>query len=400
MSNRKLAVLTIVVIFAIIVVACGPVPTETPAPTAVQEFVFGVIMVGPHDDHGWSEAHYTAGGYVEANLPNARMIYLDSLNPNDRPDTTLEEAVDDMVAQGARMIFITSDDFSADTSVAAEKHPDIVFIHISGNHVLKGGAPPNLGNYMGRMEYGKMVAGCAAALTTETGTVSYLGPLINDETRRLVNSSYLGARYCYEQYRHRNPDELHFRVEWIGFWFHIPGVTADPTEVANKLFDKGTDVILSGIDTTEALVVTGERAAAGEQVWAIPYDYEGACAEASEVCLGVPFFNWGPGYLELAQKVVAGTWQPRWEWAGPDWDDINDRDTSAVGFLKGQALTDEQSRQLDQFINGLADGSIVLLQGPLNFQDGSVYLTADEVATDEQVWYTPQLLEGMEGLSD
>ena len=42
-----------------------------------------------------------------------------------------------------------------------------------------------------------MIAGCAAALTTKTGQIGYLGPLINDETRRLASSAYLGAKYCW-----------------------------------------------------------------------------------------------------------------------------------------------------------------------------------------------------------
>ncbi len=396
--DRLLAVLGILAVVVLTLGACTASPAETPSP--MDEFVFGVIMVGPHDDHGWSEAHYAAGCYLEDNVPDARMIYLDSLNPDERPETTLEEAVDDMVAQGARLVFLTSDDFAADTYVVAQEYPDIVFIQISGDHVLTGEAPPNVGNCMGRMEYGKMIAGCAAALATDSGVVAHLGPLINDETRRLANATYLGARYCYEHYRDRDPDELRFHVEWIGFWFYIPGVTADPTAVANGLFDQGVDVVLSGIDTTEALVVAGERAAAGERVWAVAYDYEGACTEAPQVCLGVPYFNWGPGYLRLAQEVIAGNWTQRWEWAGPDWNDINNRDTSAVGFLNGPALTADQAAQLDEFIAGLADGSIVLFAGPLSFQDGSVYLAEGEVATDEQIWYMPQLLAGMEGLSD
>src|SRR5690606_30076766 len=112
-------------------------------------------------------------------------------------------------------------------------------------------------NIMGRMEYGKIIAGCAAALTTETGSIGYLGPLINDETRRLVSSAYLGARYCYETYRGLDPADLSFEVVWIGFWFEIPGFTLSPTEVANGFLDGGADVIISGIDTTEAIVVAG-----------------------------------------------------------------------------------------------------------------------------------------------
>lgn len=399
-TNRSLSALTVVAIIAITLGACTVGPTETRSPTPAEEFVFGLIMVGSRDDHGWSEAHYTAGRYVEAHMPNSRMIYIDKLNPNDRPETTLEEAVNDMVAQDVQLIFITSDDFAVDTFLVAEKYPDITIIHVSGDHVLTGEAPLNLSNYMGRMEYGKMIAGCAAALATDTGILGYLGPLINDETRRLANSAYLGARYCYEHFRHQDPDELHFKVEWIGFWFYIPGVTADPIQVSNDLFDQGADVILSGIDTMEVLDVADERAAAGERVLAIPYDYEGACADAPRICLGVPYFNWGPGYLDIARAVIEGTWEQSWEWTGPDWDDINNRETSTVGFLEGQALTAEQSAQLEQFIAGLADGSLILFKGPLNYQDGTSFLTEDEVASDEQIWYMPQLLAGMEGLSE
>ena len=147
-------------------------------------------------------------------------------------------------------------------------------------------------------------------------------------------------------------------------------------------------------------MVAGQRAAQGETVWAIPYDYEGACAEAPEICLGVPYFNWGPAYVEYAKKLQDGTFEQEWIWAEPDWADINNIDTTAVGYIKGDALTAEESTQLDEFIAGLADGSIVLFVGPLNYQDGSAYLADGEVATDDQVWYTTQLLEGMTGPSE
>jgi simple sugar transport system substrate-binding protein len=397
-NKKTCGMLCMVGILALTLAACAPAATPTPAPP--EEFPFGVVLVGPYNDHGWSEAHYTAGQYLESKIPGAKMIWLDKLNTADRPETTLEQVVDDMVSQGAKMIFTTSDDFKVDTDAAAAKYPDVVFMHISGDHVLTGEAPLNVGNYMGKMTYMKSVAGCAAALQTETGAIGYLGPLINEETRRLASAAYLGARHCYQQYRGGDPDDIRFIVTWIGFWFNIPGVTLDPTEVANDLFNSGVDVLLSGIDTTEAIVVAGQRAAQGEKVWAIPYDYEGACDEAPEVCLGVPYFNWGPTYVELVKEVQAGTWAPDWVWADPNWEDINDRDKTSVGYAFGPALNDQQKTQLEEFIDGLGSGEIEIFKGPLNFQDGSVYLTDGEVATDSEIWYLPQLLQGMEGPSE
>jgi len=392
-SKRIWFATSIVVVAALVLVACGP-------KKAPEGFTFGLILVGPYNDHGWSEAHHSAAEYVKEKLPGSEFVYLDKLNPADRPETTLEQAIDDLISQDAQVVFTTSDDFKEDTDLAAEKYPDVTFIHISGDHVLTGQAPPNVDNFMGNMTYGKMIAGCAAGLATETGTIAYVGPLINEETRRLASSVYLGARYCYENYRGKNPDDLRFIVTWIGFWFNIPGVTLDPTEVTNDLINEGADVLISGIDTTEAIVVTGQRAERGDAVLAIPYDYEGACEEAPEVCLGVPYFNWGPGYLERIQAVIDGSWEPQFVWLEPDWEDINDPDSSPIGFLKGPALTDEWAGQIDEFIDGLAKDSIKLFVGPLNYQDGSQFLGAGTEATDEQIWYMPQLLEGMEGPSE
>jgi simple sugar transport system substrate-binding protein len=402
-GNAGLRLVAILSVFALVATACGDDDATTTTGAAGEDFVFGMILVGPQNDHGWSQAHFEAGQYLEEEL-GARMIVLDRVNTADRPETTVDQVIDDMVAQGAQLIFATSDDMKDGALLGAERNPDVPMIWASGDNAWADGKDyrpdlTNLGNVMGRMEYGKMIAGCAAALTSETGEIGYLGPLINDETRRLTNSAYLGAQYCWENFRGNDPATLGFSVNWIGFWFNIPGFTLDPTLVANDFFDSGADVVISGIDTTEALVVAGQRAAGGESVWAVPYDYEGACQEAPEICLGVPYFHWGPAYLEVAQSVIDGTFEATWVWNGPDWDDINNPDTTAIGWFEGDGLSDEAAADLATFIEGLADGSINLYVGPLNYQDGSEFLAEGEEATDFQIWYAEQLLEGMVGAS-
>lgn len=384
----------------LVLAACGPKATPTPEAQA-KPFIFGMLLVGPYNDHGWSQAHYEAGKYVEEKL-GAQMLYVDKVNPADRPGTTPEQLAEDLVSKGAKVIIFNSDDMKDAALAFAQAHPDIYVIHASGDHAWQEGKDykgvANLSNLMGRMEYGKMIAGCAAALTTQTGQIGYLGPLINDETRRLASSAYLGAKYCWTHYLGKDAGDLKFKVTWIGFWFNIPGVTSDPTQVADDFFNSGYDVVISGIDTTEALVEAKKFHEQGKAVWAVPYDYKGACEEAPNVCLGVPYFNWGPGYRDMIQAAMNGTWKSQFVWAGPDWKDINNPDTSAVGFVKGQGLSQEAAAQVDKFIGELA-GGLNLWVGPLNLQDGTPYLKEGEVATDQQIWYLPQLLEGMEGQS-
>lgn len=385
-----------------------------------EELVFGMILVGPANDGGWSQAHYEGGLYIEENLPGATMLVYESLNPADSPEATLESVVSDMVGAGAQLIITSSDSFEQDTDAVAALFPDVAFVNISGSNALPEKAydvfeglvatpeaeaeavPANVGNLMAGMEWYKLVAGCAAALTTETGQIGYLGPLINAETRRFAASAYLGARYCYENYREADPTELQFGVTWIGFWFNIPGVTLDPTEESNNFFDSGADVVISGIDTTQAVVVAGQRGAADERVFAIAYDSVVGCDEAPAFCLGVPYYNWGPAYVDLVESVQAGTWEATWEFVDPSFEE-----NSIVGYLPGEGLTEEVQADLDAFIaemeayatDGANEDSVFLWDGPLNLQDGTELVAEGEAADLLEIWYLPQLLEGMAGAS-
>jgi simple sugar transport system substrate-binding protein len=338
--------------------------------------------------------------YVEEKL-GAKMIYLDKVNPADRPGTTPDQLAEELVAQGAKLVIFNSDDMKDASTTFAKANPDVFVIMASGDQVWADGQAyeeiSNLMNIMGRMEYGKMIAGCAAALSTETGKIGYLGPLINDETRRLAASAYLGAKHCWEQ-AGNDAANLEFKVTWIGFWFHIPGVTTDPVQVSNEFYTTGYDVVISGIDNPVNLGEAQKQTSEGKPSFGVAYDYVAACDAAPDVCLGVPYFNWGPDYMNAIKSAQDGSWKSEFLWQGPDWADINNHDTSAIGFVKGNALGADAATALDAFIADLA-GGLNLWTGPINLQDGTAYLADGEVGTDQQVWYLPQLLEGMEGLS-
>ncbi|NJK63019.1 MAG: BMP family ABC transporter substrate-binding protein [Synechococcaceae cyanobacterium SM2_3_1] len=372
-------------------------------PAQSQEtFKTGLLLVGPMNDGGWSQAHVEGSTYVQERIPGVEFEYVDKVNPADRPNVQAAQVADDMIAQGAELVFFTSDDHKDDALATAQKHPDIGVIHISGDYAWPQGKnykdQPNLVNIMPQMEYIRMVAGCAASLDTEVGKIGYVGPLINDETRRYVNATYLGARYCWETYRNNDPADLEFKVTWIGFWFNIPGVTLDPTKVADDLINGGYDVLMSGLDTPEVALQSKKAAEAGKPVTFTHYGLQTGCDFAPEICLGVPYYNWGPAYLEVVQQAQQGNLTGGFRWTAVDWQDLNNLDTTSAGFMKGAALGESEA-DLDRFIQGLGDGSIVLFQGPLSFQDGSVYLEEGEVAGLPEIWYMDQLLQGIDGVS-
>ncbi|HEY9894829.1 MAG TPA: BMP family ABC transporter substrate-binding protein [Candidatus Sericytochromatia bacterium] len=383
--------------------ACSsPTPTASPSAQASgNAYTVGMVIVGPKDDGGWNQAQYEGMQEVVQKVPGVKFDYVDKVNPADRPNVKGTQVADELIGKGAKLVIFNSDDFKDDALETAKKHPNVTVVHASGDYAWKDGKnfknQPNLTNIMGRMEYGKMMAGCAAALGTQTGKIGYLGPLINDETRRYVSAAYLGAKYCWENYLKKKPADLKFKVTWIGFWFNIPGVTLDPTKVVNDYFNGGYDVVMSGIDTPEAATETKKAAAAGKKVKYVHYDLKTGCNLAPDVCLGVPYYNWGLPYTDAVKKAKDGKLTSEFVWLGPDWKDINSPD-SMIGFLPGNALG-EQKATIDTFTKGLGDGSINPYKGPLNFQDGSTFLKAGETATEQQIWYMPQLLAGMEGPS-
>jgi simple sugar transport system substrate-binding protein len=387
-----------------LVVGCGGPAANNPTPASpgTADLTIGMVIVGPKNDAGWNQAHYDGMQDVVKQFPGAKLEYVDKVNPADRPNVTGAQVADDLVAKGAKLVIFNSDDFKDDALAAAKKHSGVAFVHVSGDYSWKEGknfkTQPNLTNIMGKMQYGEMIGGCAAALATETGKIGFLGALINDETRRYASAAYLGARHCWETYRKKPIAELQFKVTWIGFWFNIPGKTLDPTKVADDFFNGGYDVVMSGIDTPEAAVQAKKAAEAGKAAKYVHIDFKDGCNLAPDACLGVRYYNWNVPYKTALQNVKDGKPLEPFVWLGPDWKDINSTVSSTVGFLPGKALGDKQ-KSLDEFTKGLGDGSINLYKGPLSYQNGGEFLKAGETATDQQIWYMPQLLKGMEGPS-
>jgi simple sugar transport system substrate-binding protein len=73
---------------------------------------------------------------------------------------------------------------------------------------------------------------------------------------------------------------------------------------------------------------------------------------------------------------------------------------TAVGWVNGPGMPGESQALLDEFIAGLASEDVNVWTGPIFLQDSSEYVPAGSAASDDQIWYLPQLLLGMIGPSE
>jgi len=71
------------VIFVIIAASCAPKP-ETVGGFQIPEiqkgkFNVAMVLIGPHDDGGWSQAHYEGLLYVGENVPDVNTAYIENV---------------------------------------------------------------------------------------------------------------------------------------------------------------------------------------------------------------------------------------------------------------------------------------------------------------------------------
>jgi basic membrane protein A and related proteins len=326
---RKFLFLAIVA--TLILAACGapaPAATQAPAPAAtepaaggfqipdVQEGKFNVAMVliGPHDDGGWSQAHYEGLQYVEKNVENVHTAYIE--NVPEGADS--EQVFRSLARKGFNLIFGTSFGFMDPMETVAGEFPDTTFIHISGYKSNNA----NFGNLFGAMEDMKYLAGMIAGSRAKADgnpKLGYMATFPIPEELRLGNAFMLGAK--------KTCPECTMDVRWINTW-HDPVLEK---EGAASLFDAGAQVVLTGADTPANADVAQEKGK-----WGITYDYVGSCKV--ERCLTTIYWNWGPVYAKITKGVIDKTYKP-----GFDYFDADSGSLGIYGFMEGQSMTKGES---------------------------------------------------------
>lgn len=298
-----------------------PSQAEEPAPAeevggfqipAIEEGKYNVAMVliGPHDDGGWSQAHYEGLVYVKENVPNVHIAYVE--NVPEGADS--EQIFRSLSRKGFDLIFGTSFGFMDPMEIVSSEFPDVDYIHISG---IKSNED-NFGNLFGAMENMKYLAGMLAGARAQMDgnpKLGYMATFPIPEELRLGNAIALGMR--------ATCPECTMDVRWINTW-HDPIIEK---EAAASLFDAGAQVVFTGADTPAVADVAQEKGK-----WGVTYDWYGSCKV--ERCLTAPYWIWGPVYANITQGLIDGTYTPGW--------DYFDADTGALGlfgFMEGQELT-------------------------------------------------------------
>jgi basic membrane protein A and related proteins len=325
----------------------------------------GFVYVGPIGDGGWTFQHDQGRLAVEEAF-------------GDKVETVFQESVPEgadavrvitqMALSGCGLIFTTSFGYMDQTVEVAEKFPDVKFEHATG---YKQAA--NLATYDARFYEGRAVIGHIAGKMTKSNKIGYIASFPIPEVIQGINSSFLHARKV-------NP-AVEMSVVWAYTWFD-PAKEAD---AAKALIDQGVDVILQHTDSTAPLA----EAAKTPGVIGFGQASDMAAFKPSPRVTSI-IDNWAPYYVKRVQAVMDGTWSSGHTWGGM-------KDGEVVMGEITDAVPAELKAEAEGMIAAITAGEYHPFTGPINKQDGSVFLAEGEVATDEQLVSMNFYLEGFVG---
>jgi simple sugar transport system substrate-binding protein len=320
--------------------------------SAQQKLKIGFIYVGPIGDMGWSYQHEVARrAIVDEFKDKIDTTFLE--NVNEGPDA--ERSIEQLVRNGAKLVYTTSFGFMDATAKVAKKYPNVMFEHATGYKRDK-----NLATYSGRFYEGRYIQGQIAAKMSKTGTIGYIASFPIPEVISGINATMLGAQSV-------RPD-MKVKIIWVNSWYD-PGKEA---AAARALADQGADVLTQHTDSAAATQFANERG-----IFSFGQDSDqvkfGPKAQLTAI-----INNWTPYYVDRVKLALDNKWA-----TGDVWGGLNSKIVQMAPYtnmpddVKKMAMDTEaaiSSGKLHPFKCPVVDqeGKTVECKGGANLDDGQI----------------------------
>jgi basic membrane protein A and related proteins len=327
----------------------------------------GVVHVAPVAEIGWTKQHSLAVEALQAQFGDRVEV---SVVDNVFDPQHAEQVFLELAASRHHLIFGTSYVHGAAMHTVAPQFPNVIFEQASGIASLE-----NLGTFEARYYEGGYVAGVAAGHMTQSGKIGFIASFPAPDFITTANALLLGAQRV-------RPDATCEAV-FLETWFDLE----KEAETANALMAQGCDVICSMTGTAASVHAAGEHGA-----WSIGYASDMTGFAAGKQLTAI-VLDWSSVYVEAAQAVVAGGWQPQQRWSG-----------LATGVITmapyNTAIPDEVRAELEQTEADIASGALHPFAGELRDQQGELRVAAGEVLAEADIRAMNWFVEGMIGTVD
>lgn len=339
-------------------------PTEAPTEVPVC-LTIGATYGGPITDAGYNQAMHEAVAEIKKNIDCVTIIEAENVYDEAGAKTTIEN----MISQGAKLIFATAYAHQNPANELSQKYPDVTFEHVGGWMM---GA--NFANIFGKPPDVWYMMGVAAGMMTKTNKLGFVAAFPLGWTNTFVNAYTLGAQSV-------NP-EVQVNVAYTFAW----GDSAKEADTTNSLINQEADVITMHVDSPQTVISTAES----RGVYTIGYQNLAAQQFAPKYWITGSGFTLGGKFTWLASTVIDKTWTP-----------IFLRCSLAEGCMAvapfGPEVPQTVIDKFDQVKTDLESGTLVTFAGPIKDQNGDEKIKTGEVLTDDQMSAVDWFVQGVVG---
>jgi basic membrane protein A len=328
----------------------------------------GFIFVGAKDDYGYNQAAYAGSEAVEKEFPGYKILRSENV-----PETAeAERVMEEMIRNGAKIIFPTSYGHLDPALNVAKRHPDVLFFHQGGLKTAE-----NLGTYFGTIWEPVYMAGVAAGKMSKTGKLGYIVSIPIPQVLLNVNAFQLGAKSV-------NPNAT-TTVVFTGSWCD-PGQQAN---AANSMIDQGIDVLTQHQDCTKTVIETAER----RGVMSVGYH-----ADASELApkgwIVGSIWNWPTLFVDMVKVASEGKFD------GSKYDG-SFRGMMAADIVQltgfGAEVPDDVKKLVEDKKAEMLAGTLHPFKGPIKDQSGAIKIEDGVTPEVTALESTDYLIEGVIG---
>lgn len=318
----------------------------------------GILYNGEIDDKGWGQSHYE--GITESSKALGFEVMYEESVPFDE---SCMEIMENMIDEGCDIIICNSFNYEEWIVRAAQKCPNIEFLHATGTE--QGN---NITTYFGRMYQMRYLSGIVAGMQTETNEIGYVAAFPISEVNRGINAFTLGVKSV-------NQDAT-VHVMWTESWTDYDM----NKNAAQTLIEKcGADIITMHCDSVAPLDAAEENG-----VWSIGYNMDNSAIYPNSF-LTAPVWNWATFYEPQIEKYMQGKYYAGNYWHG-----------SETGLVKLAPLTSNVKQGIANVVaekKAMMDaGTYDVFYGPVKDSTGTVRIPSGENMPDEAMlnsfdWY-------------
>ena len=335
----------------------------------------GFIYVGSTSDYGYNEAAHAGAMALKKECPNLKILEADEIPETSQMATVAQQ----MIAEGAKVIFSTSYGYESYAVNLAKKYPQVAFLQ-QGNYITPP-LPDNLNTFFGSVYETEYMAGIAAGLATKTGKLGFVMGFPIPQTLLDADVFELGAQSVNASVK----TYLTFTDNWCD-----PAKQADE---ANTLLEQGVDVLTQYQDCQTAVI----KAAAAKGADVVGYHYDAQALDPTGWLTGSEW-NWGPLYEAMVKSILAG------KFAGSQFNT-----DYSLGFAGSKTIpspmdlaafgpsVSASTKTLIANVKAKVLGGWSPFTGPIYNQSGKLEVKAGQVPTAEQLDSLNFLVKGVVG---